>query len=428
MSDAVWRGNDPGFQEQAVGNYPAKSDTADKDNIYLSDEGWVYRHYKSLDKTKYWDEVIWAGDVTDPPAENEPIDAFPHTDVVYPSRGGGSYLPGQRGTAEPEFLVGDGIQFVSGPYPQTSTSIGTISINAATDGDVSTAIPFKAVLEDSTGAIAVGNTWAWDVSGPGTATFSSGTKTGTFSGTAVSESNVSITFPTAGDYTVSIDLADGDEVSSASQHFEAEADVADDVIGAYTISGTKTPQVGVGIVYKANPGADTTAPQADCTYTWSASPNAGSIAITQPGDDPLEAKFVFQSVATTVATTITCVIADSSAGDSPKTITYVVKPHTVIGNASIPGTLDATVGVASAAFTISYTGQSNPAPNDLTYKWTCNPSAAGTFSSDTAASPTFTPGNNSGGTQCQIKCTVSSAISEDSPEETNVCFTTIAAA
>ena len=66
MSDAVWRGNDPGFQEQAVGNYPDKSDCADKDNIYLSDEGWVYRHYKSLDKSKYWDEVIWAGGVTDP--------------------------------------------------------------------------------------------------------------------------------------------------------------------------------------------------------------------------------------------------------------------------------------------------------------------------------------------------------------------------
>ena len=93
MSDAVWRGNDPGFQEQAVGNYPDKSDCADKDNIYLSDEGWVYRHYKSLDKSKYWDEVIWAGAVTDPPAENEPINAFPHTSVVYPSRGGGSYLP-----------------------------------------------------------------------------------------------------------------------------------------------------------------------------------------------------------------------------------------------------------------------------------------------------------------------------------------------
>ncbi len=144
MSDAVWRGNDPGFQEQAVGNYPAKSDAADKDNIYLSDEGWVYRHYKSLDKSKYWDEVIWAGGVTDPPAENEPIDGFEHASVVYPSRGGGSFPD-----PNPNFLVGDGVQFVSGPYPATSTTIGTISINAAESGDTATAIPFKAVLEDA---------------------------------------------------------------------------------------------------------------------------------------------------------------------------------------------------------------------------------------------------------------------------------------
>ena len=42
-SQVVWRGgptdNPPGFQPQAFGNYPAKSDVADKDNIYLSDQG-----------------------------------------------------------------------------------------------------------------------------------------------------------------------------------------------------------------------------------------------------------------------------------------------------------------------------------------------------------------------------------------------------
>ena len=76
MASPVYRGDDPGFQTQAVGNYPAKSDCADKDNIYLSDQGWVYRHFKNASKTKYWDEVIWAGDVTDPPTENDPVAPF----------------------------------------------------------------------------------------------------------------------------------------------------------------------------------------------------------------------------------------------------------------------------------------------------------------------------------------------------------------
>lgn len=413
MSDAVWRCNDPGFQEQAVGNYPAKSDCADKDNIYLSDEGWVYRHYKSLDKSKYWDEVIWAGAVTDPPAENEPINAFPHTSVVYPSRGGGSYLPGQLGTADPDFLVGDGVQFVSGPYPTASTTIKEISINAAENGDTATAIPFKAVLEDATGAIAVGNTWAWSVSGPGTATFSAGTATGTFSGTAVTESNVSITFPDAGSYTVSLVLgsgADGD--STATHHFQAAANVADDLIGAYTISGTQTPQVGIGITYTANPGADTTAPEADCTYTWSASPSAG-VTITQPGDDPLEAKVVFSTQGSVVETTITCVINDASAADDGKTITYVVTPHFVIGTPVVGGPATASDGVQTAVYSVTYTGQSNPVPNDLTYKWDVTPNSAGVFDSDTSATPKFTPAET--GT-CQINVVVSSAKSEPTTE------------
>tara|TARA_R110001592_G_scaffold235902_1_gene494095 strand:+ start:1920 stop:2543 length:624 start_codon:yes stop_codon:yes gene_type:complete len=37
----------------------------DMDNVYFSDEGWAYRHYKSYDKSNdvdgYWDEVIVAG-------------------------------------------------------------------------------------------------------------------------------------------------------------------------------------------------------------------------------------------------------------------------------------------------------------------------------------------------------------------------------
>lgn len=66
----------------------------DIDNVYLSDQGWAYRHYKDETGTEYWDEVIVAGEV---PAGDSP-DPF--------------------GAASPTFEIGDGSQaerFTIGP-------------------------------------------------------------------------------------------------------------------------------------------------------------------------------------------------------------------------------------------------------------------------------------------------------------------------
>ena len=76
----------------------AISDVADKDNVYLSDQGWVYRHYKKDDKSEFWDEIIVAG-------------AVPSTDS-----------PAAFGAASPTFLTGDG---TSAPLPDLiSLTIG----------------------------------------------------------------------------------------------------------------------------------------------------------------------------------------------------------------------------------------------------------------------------------------------------------------
>ena len=58
----------------------------DLDNVYLSDQGWAYRHYKREDKSLYWDEILVAGEV---PASDTP-DAF--------------------GAASPTFESGDSVQ------------------------------------------------------------------------------------------------------------------------------------------------------------------------------------------------------------------------------------------------------------------------------------------------------------------------------
>ena len=94
-ADTVWRGDlDGGFQEQAIGAYIPISDAVDLDNVYLSDQGWAYRHYTKEDKSEWWDEVIWAGHPTDPPSLNDPVDVF--------------------GDPDPTWVFGNGHQFVSG--------------------------------------------------------------------------------------------------------------------------------------------------------------------------------------------------------------------------------------------------------------------------------------------------------------------------
>lgn len=72
-----------------IGNAKTASDSYDKDNIFLTDQGWVYRHYKSEDHSRYWDEIIVAGKV-DPSAiidgiPNAPVDSVGDRDDLPPA-------------------------------------------------------------------------------------------------------------------------------------------------------------------------------------------------------------------------------------------------------------------------------------------------------------------------------------------------------
>ena len=78
----------------AIGTAPAACDVYDMDNIFLTDEGWVYRHYKKADKSQFWDEILVAGEVvagaTIGGVANAPVDAI--------------------NDANPNFETGDGVQ------------------------------------------------------------------------------------------------------------------------------------------------------------------------------------------------------------------------------------------------------------------------------------------------------------------------------
>ena len=83
------------------------SDSYDKDNVFLTDEGWVYRHYKrrdpltgDIDTSVFWDEIIVAGEVDAADVNNDPV--------------------GNINDAAPTFEVGDGdvdIEYTSATYP-----------------------------------------------------------------------------------------------------------------------------------------------------------------------------------------------------------------------------------------------------------------------------------------------------------------------
>lgn len=57
-----------------LGTTKIASDSYDIDNVYFTQEGWVYRHYKKADKSKWWDEIIVAGEVVLPTAKGGPDD------------------------------------------------------------------------------------------------------------------------------------------------------------------------------------------------------------------------------------------------------------------------------------------------------------------------------------------------------------------
>ena len=57
-------------------NLKDASDSYDKDNVFLTDQGWVYRHFKKADKSQFWDEIIVAGEVDLTDSDNDPTVAF----------------------------------------------------------------------------------------------------------------------------------------------------------------------------------------------------------------------------------------------------------------------------------------------------------------------------------------------------------------
>lgn len=83
----------------------------DMDNVYLSDQGWAYRHYKNEAKTLFWDEILVAGEV---PAGDTPVSAF--------------------GTAAPTFETGDSVQQPAAGHQPGDGGAAVLTLSVTSSG------------------------------------------------------------------------------------------------------------------------------------------------------------------------------------------------------------------------------------------------------------------------------------------------------
>ena len=137
-----------------LGTTKIASDSYDIDNIYLTQEGWVYRHYKKTDKSKWWDEIIVAGQVDE--ATNEPC---------------AETNPPKLGTLPaPSFETG-GDTYKDFEYStQTATGGGVPTFDNTPDGADPASTIGAVTLDDTTATATTGDEVEYTVSYDGDAT------------------------------------------------------------------------------------------------------------------------------------------------------------------------------------------------------------------------------------------------------------------
>ena len=138
------------------------SDSYDKDNVFLTDEGWVYRHYKKADKSKFWDEIIVAGEVVSD-AGNDPVEEVNEASPTFETGDGTQdfeYSPtvgaGGGGGAPADTVIGVvSITGAAGPVANGDSETYTVDTSNATAGSLTyqwTADDDAAINGSSTGS------------------------------------------------------------------------------------------------------------------------------------------------------------------------------------------------------------------------------------------------------------------------------------
>ena len=266
-----------------LGTTKLASDSYDIDNIYLSEEGWVYRHFKSTDGLRYWDEILVAGEV---PAGDNPQETNPPklgtVDSPGFETGDGSkdweysehQVTGTPGTYTTKVVPADG---------GGGLGVGTGGAPAAGDiGDLSGTAPSGPVLKGVPGAYTVAVDDATDV----TFTWTTSDGDGVLSST--SGQAVNITWTSGGNKTVTVtaNKVDADDDGATKTYNEV---VTEYTIGTVTVTGGSSVAVDTDTAAAAvvqNGNVD------DLVYAWSVtSGNAANTTI----NDSTASSILFQA-------------------------------------------------------------------------------------------------------------------------------------
>ena len=99
----------------------------DLDNVYLSDRGWAYRHYKNDAKSEFWDELLVAGNV----AASDTPDVFGAASPNFET-GDGEQAPTDLGSTGPTIAAASIVSF-SDAVVSTTTDLGLVYDTAVAD-------------------------------------------------------------------------------------------------------------------------------------------------------------------------------------------------------------------------------------------------------------------------------------------------------
>ncbi len=165
-------------------------------------------------------------------------------------------------------------------------------------------------------------------------------------------------------------------------------------------------------------GSDSTDPDANTTltYQWSVSPASAGNFSSNTAATPT---FTAADVTANTTATISLTVSDGELSDTDS-VSLTITDSSATNNAP---TADVSSSASSVleGNSVSLTGSNSTDPDantTLSYQWSVSPSSAGSFSSATAANPTFTAANVSSDTVATITLTVSDGELSDSASTT----------
>lgn len=387
-----------------VGTAKVASDSYDLDNTFLTEEGWVYRHFKTQDKTKFWDEIIVAGQSDGTDTEPSTISGDDNFDFEYSSHqitgAPGTYstkVVTTGGGVAPDFGGSGNGGGGGGGGGGTGGAVDSINIAPPAGGSVEsngsiTIDEGDATLTASTTGAGTGATYAWTASGDASI------KSGADQASAV----VTLTYSTGtGTATVAVTDSDTDGNSETLQS-TTTFNVNDPSPGGGT--GGALDEININDPTGGAPVEGFT------TYTLTASNTGGDSGATYAwvvtGDGEIEGAADQASVVVkleytgsndngdqngTAAATVTVTAGDGSETIEETANLIVLKPYPVIGSVTPSSTTDPIRATEPSNWktTVTLGTDSGPTESENTV-WSTNPSSGVTIVEDGSNEATIT--------------------------------------